>query len=497
MNRTALYLAANLLFLVAVGVGALSGPANGVHPLYLVALFALCSSPILVIRRLNDRYILLGIFSAVYFLFFGVLDFFNLMSGTTQPDGHDDIVNNTELVILIGGALAFAGYRLACQGNRATPPGTAKDWPESTLVFAGGLLWIVSTWLTWQFKVYVIVDTSIDNQHRGLAGAGAGMSAVYMLATYLQPLGMLILAYAQSKYRRFYMLPVLIVAVLVQLLMGFVVDIKGDALLGLIIVLLTKLLVDGRIPGRWLLAGALFVMVAWPVLQANRTVRDQYSMNHAEVARNLLTTVERALEAKKEVMKGPDRANTIFERMSLKGSVDMIVSGTERGVRFQDGYTLTPLVTAFIPRLVWRDKPDVQTGLLLNKVFQVSEVEDTYISPSHLGELYWNFGWAGVTLGMFAIGLLFGFLGSRFDLSATATLTRVMIAVVTMRAIVLGFEGAIAPQYVVWMRSMLAVGLLHLVLARSVKPASADSTSSAEARRVPPDPARRIANLMR
>ena len=466
MNRTAVYLAANLLFVAILAAASLNESASSVHPLYLLALFMLCSSPILQMQQLNDRYILLGLFSAVYFLFFGVLDFFNLISGTPQPPDHDAVLSNAELVILVGGALAHVGYRIACRSPGATSTRSIRDWPESALVLGGGLLWIVSTWLTWQFRVYVITDTSLFNQHRGLAIAGAAKSAMYVLAAYFQPLCILILAYAQSKYRRAYMLPVLIAVVLVQLLIGFVVDVKGDALLGFVIVFLTKLLVEGKIPRSWLLAGAVFVMIAWPVLQANRTVREQHSLNHAQVAANLLKTLELATAAKHSVMQGPDRADTIFERMSLKGSVEMIVSGTEHGVRFQNGHTLLPVVAAFIPRLIWPNKPDVQTGLILNKEFQVNGDENTYISPSHLGELYWNFGWAGVVVGMSLIGLLLGYLGSRFDLSKSSTLTRVMITVLTMRLLILGSEGDIGAQYVVWMRSMLAVGLLDLLLAR-------------------------------
>jgi hypothetical protein len=467
VNRTTAYLAANLLFLLAVVVGSLQASSSSVHPLYLLALFALCSSPLLFMQRLNDRYALLGLFSAVYFLFFGVLDFIHLVSGTALPPASDEILSTTELVILVGGVLAHAAYRLACGFTRKTSRQKGRDWPETTLVLAGGSLWIVSTWLTWRFRVYVIVNTSVHDQHLGLASAGAIMSAVYMVAAYLQPLGLLILAYTQSKYRRTYMLPVLVAAVLMQLLMGFVVDIKGEALAGFAIVLLTKLLMEGRIPRQWLVTCTVFIAIAWPVLQANRTVRGQYNMSHAEAAAHLLETLERAMEAKSAVMKGPDRANTLFERMSMKGSVEMIVSGTDHGTHFQNGYTLSPIVAAFIPRLVWRDKPDVQTGLILNKEFQVSEVEDTYISPSHLGELYWNFGWAGVIAGMPLIGLLLGYIGGRYDLSESVTLTRVMVIVVTLKLIVLGFESAIAPQYVMWMRSMLAIGLLDLLLARA------------------------------
>jgi hypothetical protein len=67
---------------------------------------------------------------------------------------------------------------------------------------------------------------------------------------------------------------------------------------------------------------------------------------------------------------------------------------------------------------------------------------------------------------MTLIGLLLGYLGRRFNLAQTATITRVMVIVVTIRLMILGSEGEIATQYVLWIRSMAAIGVLHWALAR-------------------------------
>jgi hypothetical protein len=119
---------------------------------------------------------------------------------------------------------------------------------------------------------------------------------------------------------------------------------------------------------------------------------------------------------------------------------------------------------------------------MMNKDFHVSEGANTYISPSHLGELYWNFGWPGVTVGMSMIGALFGFLGARFDLSRAVTITRVLVIVVTVREVILSSEGEIATHYVVWLRSLLGIGLLHWAFARkfwAAGPAKEDAQPAA------------------
>jgi hypothetical protein len=280
----------------------------------------------------------------------------------------------------------------------------------------------------------------------------------------LQPLGFLLLAYAWRATKSTFLFMVIIAMISVQVLFGFVIDIKGMALTGGVLVIVTIMLVEGRIAKSWLIAGAIFVYLAFPVFQAYRAVITG-NVARTDVLSNLDQTLDRVLAAKESVNSGSERAQTFFERLSLKGSVQMVVEGTARGVPFQHGYTLEPLLSTFLPRILWSDKPDIPTGRLVNKEFNVTDQEETYISPSHLGDLYWNFGWPGVLLGMSSIGLLLGCVG-RLNLVERKSVTRLLIIVVTVQLLVEGFEGAIATSYVVWLRSVAAIGLLHWMFAR-------------------------------
>jgi len=160
----------------------------------------------------------------------------------------------------------------------------------------------------------------------------------------------------------------------------------------------------------------------------------------------------------------------------------MIVQGTENGVPFQHGYTLTPIISSFVPRIIWPDKPDVPVGRMVNKAFHVTEQEETYISPSHLGELYWNFGWSGVVVGMTIIGALSGFI-SRFNLREVKTMTRLLVMALTVEFVIHGFEGSLSGSYVVWLRSLAAVGLMHLAFARRSVPTTPQSRQPESAER--------------
>jgi hypothetical protein len=466
-DRVVLYLFANLCFAGFVATAFALNTSSGVHPAYLILLFALCSTPIIDMKVLNGKYALLGIFSLNYFLFYGSLDVLGLISTQVFASGTDGFMSSTEWVILLGGALSHVGYRIACRAMSKSDRHEPKDWSELTLVIGGVALWTICSALNWQFSVHVITDATAQSMTRGLASLSGLQTTVFMLAHMSQPLGILIIAYVQCRYRRGYMAGLLIGVVLFQLLFGFVIDFKGEAFLGGVLAILTKLLVDGRIPKMWLIAMLVFIAVGFPVLQANRViVRGQYGANSTQVGDNIGKSLGQAFEARNKVSSGRDRSQTFLERMSLKGSVETIVTKTGDVTPFQRGYTLTPLISEFVPRLIWPDKPSVAVGRIMNKEFNVSDVADTYISPSHLGDLYWNFGWLGVVFGMSFIGLLLGYLGSRFNLAEAATITRLMVVVVTIRLLILGSEGEIATQYVLWIRSMAAIGILHWTLAR-------------------------------
>jgi hypothetical protein len=469
MNRSALYGSANACFgLLVLGGSILSDTAGSIHPAYLLLLFALCSAPILLLRDLNGRYALLGLFGFVYFVFYGALDLAHLLISPTAEPASAEFIGTDEWVILSGAVLAQLGYLLAC---RAARPGNsleyARDWSEFSLVFGGALIWVLSTWISWQFRVYVLVDNTLETVSKNF-GAMSGLQLdAFMMAGYLQPMGIVILAYAFARFRKPYVLIVLLAALAVEMVMGFVTDSKGQVLIGVIIVSITKALVDGKLPKAWLGGAAAVILLVFPVLQANRIAMGERGTDHSQAVQDIGATIARALATEESTSSGRYHSESFIERTSMKHSVTMIVSETGNGVEFQHGHTLSPLLTAFIPRSIWPDKPDVPTGRLVNKEFHVSEQVETNISPSHLGELYWNFGWPGVFIGMPLIGALLGFIAARFDLTRAVTLTRILVLIGTIKLLVLGFESVINVQYSVWMRTMVAIGLLHLVFARS------------------------------
>jgi len=87
--------------------------------------------------------------------------------------------------------------------------------------------------------------------------------------------------------------------------------------------------------------------------------------------------------------------------------------------------------------------------------------------PSTLGELYWNFGWPGLVAGMLLVGTLLGFVGAKCNFSEHVSVTRMLVLLATVQYLCIGFEGAMSVAYILWLRSLGAVGILHLVFARA------------------------------
>jgi hypothetical protein len=471
--RLSLYVLVNVAFALLVGVAYAVGGFPNARLLHLILLFALCSNSVIDFDGLNGRYGLLGLFMLVYFVSYGVGDLSDLFTasdspGLTSPQLASGPLSKTEAVILVGGIMLVVGYRIAVSMvNASRTIRSPRDWPKSAILIIGLLFWAVGTIATYRWNVYIVPDTTNEAYRKGLASISAATTTAYLLGQMCQPLGILLLAYAYRTFRSRYLLPVIIAIVVLQLFIGFVVDVKGLAMLGMILVIMTSVLIDGRIPKSWLTGFVLFVIFLFPFFQAYRTaIHGNSGLTRTAVVENFGKVLQLTIAAKDKVNSGRDRAQTFLERSSVKGSTAIIIERTGNGVDFERGHTLSPILATFIPKILWSDKLRVPTGQLVNKKFHMVDSDDIYISPSHLGELYWNFGWSGVVLGMTLIGLICGWVGAHFNLAEFRTVTRVLVTVITIKQLIVGFEGAISDIYVVWLRALAGIGILHLIFAR-------------------------------
>ena len=177
---------------------------------------------------------------------------------------------------------------------------------------------------------------------------------------------------------------------------------KLTALLVLTLPVLAYYYAHGRLPKKATIASALIlVFVIVPVFNT-------YRLHGRE-----LGTVQRLdLTVRDASQWSSDRYlnNSFFafmSRMSQVTAVAAVISDTGRTVDYRYGETLflAPL-GVFVPRVLWPEKPSISLGREFGATFHLKDAPDveTEVSPSVVGDYYWNFGLAGVVVGMYALG---------------------------------------------------------------------------------------------
>src|ERR1700743_1826569 len=139
--RSGLYAGVNAAFIVCVLVLAAIGGFVNPRVMYLIVLFAICSTPIIDIDRLNGALFMPSFYLAFYFVSFGVLALTRLPQGISS-ESLPSLISATEAAIIAGVLMVVAGYRAAialASSKRATSAG--RDWPMPTILLVGVAIW--------------------------------------------------------------------------------------------------------------------------------------------------------------------------------------------------------------------------------------------------------------------------------------------------------------------------------------------------------------------
>jgi hypothetical protein len=467
-HRVACYFVLNIAIAVGAPLSAVVHGAPVARAIYGAVLFAICSAPLLLLQTLTSRYILLAVFMGTYFMHFGALDLqYAFLGGEFAPT--TGVLAPAEGAALLGGLLALLGYLF---GDRLVPQrqarGPESEWPVHTLLSVGLLLWAIGTVDVLYYQVFIIPEKTNAAAQRGFAELGAYLTFALLLLQLLQPFGLLMLAYGYARRRGLLWASIVITVVALQVVVAFVTDVKSTALIAGLIVIMTRTLVDRKLPTGWIVAGVAFIVLVFPVFQAYRTeITGVRGLNRAQAFMELGKVLQIALSSREKVQQGDsgERAQTFVERAYIKDNLAAVMQHVGTDIPYLHGSSLVAIPMAFVPRILAPDKDSLSVGQLFTKQIARSD-EDTYISISHLGELYWNFGWPGIFFGMSLTGIFLGVVGARASVEQGASMTRIMVLVATVQTMCIGFEGEIPNSYVVWMRSIAAIGLLHLLFAR-------------------------------
>jgi hypothetical protein len=218
-----------------------------------------------------------------------------------------------------------------------------------------------------------------------------------------------------------------------------------------------------RLPSKSLVAILLFaVFVVFPLYGTFRMTSRNSSFG---------TRISKSVDSLAGFTPQSYTENSVFivaNRMALINSVAIILAETGRSVDYQYGRTIGEVFVALaIPRIFWPDKPSLGIGRDFGRQFRILPRWDmsTYVAITPVGELYWNFGVAGVISGMFLLGIglqrIYAALGQS---GASDPLRLAMYAGIL--PILMNYEGGVSAWSVLVLRALAFYLVLGWVLRR-------------------------------
>ena len=161
-----------------------------------------------------------------------------------------------------------------------------------------------------------------------------------------------------------------------------------------------------------------------------------------------------------------DHLHLLDTRLNQNSLIGQAVNHHRRmPIEFENGKTLGYAVVAWIPRIVWPDKPKTGGNKFVTKHTGRRFSRTTTVAAGHIFEFYVNFGVSGVAIGFFVLGLSIRW----FDIQATHGLIQGDYAQL-LRYHVLGFV-MIQPSGMVFflVTSMAGAVALTFVVIRSLR----------------------------
>jgi hypothetical protein len=170
--------------------------------------------------------------------------------------------------------------------------------------------------------------------------------------------------------------------------------------------------VKRRLPTKTLVVIALIsVFLIFPVYntfrQTDQSLDTMRRLDHtADVARSWDS--DRFLDAS---------VFSFLKRLTIVTSLAAIISDTPRWVDYRYGETLVLApIGVFIPRFIWREKPNLSIGKEFGATFRLTHAMDleTEIAPTMVGDFYWNFALPGVVVGTLLLGMAYRWYYQRY-----------------------------------------------------------------------------------
>ncbi len=239
-------------------------------------------------------------------------------------------------------------------------------------------------------------------------------------------LALIILAYVVygSSQRRFLPSVILYGFLALGVMLGLISGLLENALIPVILMVLVYWQAKGRIPVRLIAVGFLGFIILNAAKGSYRTIA-WYGDQQLDPAQRLSLwldlgqNVVTSTSSGDAVQNTEDLIRTSMARFDLEHKFAYVSDMTPRLIPYYEGQTYSYLLVAWIPRLIWPDKPDAsESNHRLDIDYSLlypQQILQTVIPIGQLPEAYANYGPLGVVVVMFLQGLVFSVINHVFN----------------------------------------------------------------------------------
>jgi hypothetical protein len=370
--------------------------------------------------------------TCMFFLQFGLVPLRNFID-PTQLDRHLS-ANGEELVQALSYCiLGMIGFWIGCEVARRkqaseTSPGLSKEDSVPASREAGIMLSIIALYAVGVVTKFYLLRSHLFSYVGSSEKLAENLASMQVLNVIAQCGTFALVAVCIERYRNQSrpVWKVLFWGILFsEVLWGAISGMKGAIFQNFIIVALVSSIIQRRLNLRWLVVPFFALVLLYPVSEAYRSLvneRREEVTSFAGAGRLGQTALQDATQRSASAgglwYSGLERT---LRRFDLLTSVaDILVLGPRASyVKGNVQWWMLPIYP-FVPRLLWPSKPVGDEGgrltLALGGVSSSATAWGVYSTAvTYPGDLYLQFGWLGVPIGMFVLGLVAQLLTNRLS----------------------------------------------------------------------------------
>jgi hypothetical protein len=351
------------------------------------------------------QYYVLGPLETVYL--YKVMHYGTVIYGHLRPIPSDDLILSRAIFVSLTGLIcAWAGYQVYSLDSHRRPPTFENQWFVDPLRLKRVVLVCLgiglASYTLFFAKVGLIAYLTTPREMRHFLYAQAAAYGFFsdFVATAFVLTSVYLLETRRDRESRTLLLILAMLVPYVYFQMAVFSGSRITVVRPILILSIYYMLTRGRTRLTFRLVMVAVCLVLFVVVGG--VVRSYLGVPHGR---------ELALALLKQAWSHPEEwYGFVTQSMDYVQCYDILLLLTNRSYPLGYGATYLKVIYQFIPRVIWPGKPiDVTT--MMSELFRPGQMaRGISYNPTLLGEMYYNFGIAGIVIGCFLVGIALGWM---------------------------------------------------------------------------------------